>query len=129
MLISLGRESSFRKDPTPQDWDMMFRMARQQALIGICYEGICRVPDSQRPPENLFGVWKKLTEKIADIHRLHLERSWEMEPILSRLGLRGAILKGIALSRFYPVPERRMCGAIDVLMQGTHESILSALET
>ena len=129
LFISLGRESSFRKDPTPKDWEIMFLMARQQALIGVCYDGICRIPDYQRPPDQILGAWKQLTEKIADIHRLHLQRSREMVPILSRLGLHGAILKGIALSRLYPVPERRMCGDIDVWVQGTHESILTALET
>lgn len=107
----------------------MFRMARQQALIGVCYDGICHIPASQRPPENILVAWKQLTEKIADIYHLHLARAGEMEPILSRLGLHGAILKGVALSRLYPAPERRMCGDIDVWVQGTHESILSALES
>ena len=127
LLISLGRETAFRKDPTPKDWETMFRMARQQALIGVCYEGICRVPDSQKPSQGVLDTWRRLAEKIGDIYRLHLQRTQELEGILSRLGLRGCILKGTALSRFYPVPESRMCGDIDVWVAGTHKSILAAL--
>lgn len=106
----------------------MFRMARQQALIGVCYEGICRVPEPQRPPQDILDAWRKLTEKIARIHQLHLQRTEEMIPILERLGLHGCLLKGTALSRLYPVPERRMCGDVDVWVAGTDRTILKALE-
>ncbi len=129
LLISLGRESSFRKGPTPKDWAVMFRMARQQALIGVCYDGISRIPEHQRPPQDILDSWHRLTEKIAEIHSLHLKRTEEMVPILEKLGFCGCILKGTALSRLYPVPERRMCGDIDVWVAGTHHSILRALRT
>ena len=127
LLISLGREMSFRRDPTPKDWERAFRMARKQALIGVCYEGVCWVPEHQRPPEGILDSWRNLSEKIADIYRLHLRRISEMEGILSRLGLHGCILKGTSLSSLYPEPEHRMCGDIDVWVEGTHASILKAL--
>ena len=127
LLISLGRESSFRKDPTPKDWAVMFKMARQQALIGVCYDGVCRVPEHQRPPQDIMSAWSRLTERIADIYRLHVRRTQEMIPLLEQLGFHGTILKGTALSRIYPVPERRMCGDVDVWVTGTHRSILKAL--
>ena len=128
LLISLGRMSSFRREPTPKDWETAFRMARQQALIGVCYDGVCRVPESQRPLPGVQDLWRILTEKIASIYRLHLRRTEELEAILEKLGLRGCILKGTALSALYPVPERRMCGDIDVWVSGTHDSILNTLK-
>ena len=44
---------------------MMFRMARKQALIGVCYDGVCRVPEHQRPPQDVMETWSRLTEKLA----------------------------------------------------------------
>lgn len=129
LLISLGRESSFRKDPTPAEWERVFRMARHQALLGVCYEGILRLPEHQRPPQEILDRWARLAEKVAGIHRLHERRVEEMEGILSRLGLHACLLKGTALSRLYPVPERRMCGDIDIWVEGTHDSILQALRS
>ena len=126
-MISLGRESSFQKDPTPKEWNMMFRMARKQALIGVCYDGVCRVPEHQRPPQDVMETWSRLTEKIAAIYRLHLYRTQELVPVLEQNGLHGCLLKGTALSRLYPVPERRMCGDIDIWVAGTHRSILASL--
>ena len=77
---------------------MMFRMARKQALIGVCYDGVCRIPEHQRPPQIILDTWRDLTDKVAEIHRLHLKRTEEVKEILSGLGLHGCILKGTALS-------------------------------
>lgn len=107
----------------------MFRMARQQALIGVCFEGISRIPEHQCPPQDILDAWLKLTGQISRIHQLHLKRTKEMIPILEHLGLHGCLLKGTALSRLYPVPERRMCGDVDVWVAGTDRSILEALRT
>ena len=127
LLISLGRESSFRKDPTTKDWERVFRMSRRQALIGVCYDGVCRIPEQQRPAQGFMDQWRILTEKIAAIHQRHLDRTEEMKGILDELGFHGCLLKGTALSSLYPVPERRMCGDVDVWVAGTDASILKTL--
>ena len=129
LLIALGREPSFRKDPTRSDWERVFRMACNQAMLGVCYEGIQRLPAHQRPPQDLLDRWTRLVEKVAEIHRRHVQRAQELEGILSRLHLNGCLLKGTALSCLYPVPERRMCGDIDIWVKGTHDSILKALRS
>lgn len=128
LLIALGRESSFQKTPSRGDWDMMFRMARHQALVGIGFEGISRIPQEQLPPLDILEHWARLADKVAGIYRLHERRVAELEGILEGLGLHACLLKGTVLSHLYPAPERRMCGDIDIWVEGTHESILKALE-
>jgi len=127
LLVAVGRMPSLQKDPDRGIWERVFRMARQQALIGVLYDAVLRLPESQRPPQELLETWRRLAEKIADIYRLHLRRTKEMTAILERLEFHGCILKGTSLSRLYPVPERRMCGDIDVWVTGTHRSILERL--
>lgn len=129
LLISLGRMSSFQKDPPHGKWEVLFRMARNQALLGVCYEGIKRLPEQQLPPSTVLDRWRILAGKIAEIHRLHEARTAELERILASLGLHGCILKGTSLSCLYPVPESRLCGDIDVWVSGTHESILQAFRS
>ena len=128
LLISLGRADSFEKDPNPEVWGMLFNMARLQSLLGFLYDGIMRLPEHQRPPQALMEKWRMLADMTADIYRRHQERIGALEPILERAGLRGCILKGTGLSRLYPVPERRMCGDIDLWVEGTHKSIIKAFE-
>ena len=128
LLVALGRETSLRKDPTRGDWQLMFRMAHVQALLGVCYEGIQRLPEGQLPPLDILDRWARMTDKVADIYRLHEQRVSELDGILERLGLHACVLKGTSLSHLYPVPERRMCGDIDMWVSGSHASILEALE-
>ena len=129
LLVALGRESSLQKVPTQGDWQMMIRMAHLQTLFGVCYEGILRLPEEQLPPPDLLDRWTRLADKIASIHRLHEQRVKDLEGILEGLGLHACLLKGTSLSVLYPVPERRMCGDIDIWIDGTHASILKALES
>ena len=128
LLVTLGRESSLQKIPTRGDWEMMLRMARFQALVGIGYEGITRLPQDQLPPLDILDRWARLADKVAGIHRLHEQRIVELEGLLAERGLHGCVLKGTGLARLYPFPERRMCGDIDLWLEGTHDSILKALE-
>lgn len=128
LLVALGREPSLKKVPTRGEWEMMLRMARFQALVGIGYEGITRLPEEQLPPLDILDRWSRLAEKVAGIYRLHEQRVAELSGILERIGLHACILKGTSLSHLYPFPERRMCGDIDIWVEGTHESILKALE-
>ena len=128
LLVALGRVSSLQKVPTQGDWQMMYRMAHVQALLGVCFAGIQRLPEEQLPPLDILDRWARMAEKVASIHRLHEQRVKDLEGILEGLGLHACLLKGTSLSALYPVPERRMCGDIDIWVEGTHASILKALE-
>ena len=126
LLVSLGRAESLEKAPTPQDWSRLFDMARIQSLLGILYEGVLRIPERQHPPQELLDKWKKLAEMTEEIYRRHLERISQLEPLLGQMGVRGCILKGTGLSRLYPIPGRRLCGDIDLWVEGSHRSIVKA---
>ena len=127
LLVALGRETSLRKDPTRGDWELMFRMAHVQALIGISYEAIRHLPQEQLPPLDILDRWDRMAAKVAATYRLHEQRVTDLERILEGAGLHACILKGRSLSHLYPVPERRMCGDIDIWVSGSHASILAAL--
>ena len=126
LLISLGRRSSFEKDPTPQDWKRLYFRAHLQALLGPLNDGIHRLPAAQMPPEDVLKEWDDNTARIADIYRTHEARIAELEKLLAQLGLHGCILKGTGLSHLYPNPERRMCGDIDLWIAGKRDAIIKA---
>ena len=128
LWITLGRADSFQKDPDPKAWQLVYRMAHQQAMVGILNEGVHRLPARQLPPENLLKEWDENTAKIGRIYHTHEKHVTELEALLTRLGLHGCILKGTGLAHLYPVPERRMCGDIDLWIKGTHDSILKAFD-
>lgn len=128
LLISLGRETSFEKDPTPKDWKQLFSWAGRQALFGFLNDGVHRLPSNQMPPDEILKEWDENTAKIARIYHTHEKHVSELEALLKRLGLHGCILKGTGLSHLYPVPERRMCGDIDLWIAGDRDAIVKAFK-
>ena len=128
LLITLGREISFEKDLTPDGWKRLYQTVCRQAMVGTLNEGVHRLPAHQMPPEDLLKEWDASTEKVARIYHRHEEHVKELETLLGRLNLHGCILKGTGLSDLYPVPERRMCGDIDLWIDGKRDDILKAFE-
>lgn len=124
ILISLGRADSFEKTLTPRDWLMLLKLAKVQTLIGVLYEGVKRLPEGQEPPQDTAEEWETLTALIARIYRRHERQTVELEGILRKLDLHGCILKGTGLAQLYPLPERRMCGDIDIWVKGRRSHII-----
>lgn len=127
ILISLGKETSFEKTPLPADWARLFHRAKYQAMLGVLFQGVIRLPDDQLPPDHILRDWTDAANRIEDIHAIHEERVEQLAAILKDLGLRGCILKGTGLSHLYPKPSARQCGDIDVWIAGTHRSILKKI--
>ena len=128
LLICVGRESSFEKTPTPQNWSYLFRKARQQAMVGVLNDAVHCLSEKQLPPSNLLDEWDSQTAKIGRIYHTHEDHVKELEGILKRLNLHGCILKGTGLARLYPSPERRMCGDIDLWIKGDRDAIIAAFK-
>lgn len=128
LLISVGRADSLEKVLTPGEWSRMFQMARHQSLLAIIYEAVLRLPEHQRPPQEMMDKWKEYTDLTAGIYNRHQNHIEQLKLILDKMGLRGCILKGTGLSHLYPKPERRLCGDIDLWVEGTHKSIIKAFD-
>ena len=126
LFISLGRTSSFEKDPTGENWKYLYHLAHRQALVGPLNDGVHRLPAHQMPPEDILKGWDENTAKIARIYHTHEDHVAELEALLNRLGLHGCILKGTGLAHLYPNPERRMCGDIDIWIAGNRDAIIEA---
>ena len=126
LLITLGRETSFEKDPTPKDWKYIYYLSHRQALVGPLYDGVHRLPEHQLPPDEILKDWDENAARIARIYHAHEDHVKELEALLIRLGLHGCILKGTGLAHLYPNPERRMCGDIDLWIAGDRDEIIHA---
>ena len=126
LLVSMGRMSSFEKDPSPEDWHRIYAMARHQTLLGVLNAGVHRLPAHQQPPSAMLSEWDSLTSKIGEIYERHECQVGELGEILAGLGLRGVLLKGTGLARLYPEPSRRQGGDIDIWVRAPRRRILRA---
>lgn len=96
-----------------KSWHEVLLLARRQTVVGIVYEGMCRLPHRLMPPEGILFRW------LAEVNAIE-QRNRRMNAALAGLyaffgehGLRPVVQKGQGVALFYENPSARDCGDID----------------
>ena len=103
---------------TPGSWERIYRMAADHGLSAVVCDGICRLPAAQQPPRETRIRWALSAEKLEERYRHQQQTASKLAARFSEEGLRMLLLKGLGLSRDYPLPEHRECGDIDIYLYG-----------
>lgn len=128
-LIQASVDSSYSltKVPSAQDWQLLYNLAEKQALLGVCFYAIKRLPSEQTVnlPLKLKMQWLGMAVMIEKRNRLMNERCHELSSRLSALGFNSCILKGQGLAAIYnqiddtnSLGVLRQPGDIDVWVEG-----------
>ena len=122
--IAVGNRELFSRIPSSEDWEKLFEEAKRQALVGVTYDALGRLPSAQHPPKKVLMNWHALTEKIsADNERVNKDAVWATERF-HKAGFRSVILKGQGNALLYPNPSHRQSGDIDVWTEGERNDII-----
>ena len=103
---------------TPGSWERIYRMAADHGLSAVVWDGICRLPAAQQPPRETRIRWALSAEKLEERYRHQQQTASKLAARFSEEGLRMLLLRGLGLSRDYPLPEHRECGDIDIYLYG-----------
>lgn len=103
---------------TPGSWERIYRMAADHGLSAVVWDGIRRLPAAQQPPRETRIRWALSAEKLEERYRHQQQTASKLAARFSEEGLRMLLLKGLGLSRDYPLPEHRECGDIDIYLYG-----------
>lgn len=109
---------------SPDEWGGVYEQSRQQALLGVMFRTVSRLPQEQLPPKPLLLSWYGVSERIAERNRQLNRACVALSERFRRDGFRVAVLKGQGLSLLYPDPLARMCGDIDLWAEGSREDIV-----
>lgn len=126
--IALGNRNQLSRIPTAKEWYAIFVEASQQAVVGITFVGIEKLPKEQMPLEMLLFQWIGTAEQIKQ-QNAHVDRMtaqiWRQ---LNDDGLDAAILKGQGIAKLYNnhnhnFGEYRQSGDIDVWVKGGYQTV------
>ena len=113
LQMSLGVRDSLSHAPTIAEWKRMFRFAREQAVVGIMFSGVERLPKEQTPPKNMLMLWLGLTEQQKR-QKQHFDSVMaDFAKLLSEEDMQYVVFKGLAVASKYPNPSLRTMGDID----------------
>lgn len=103
LQIAIGNKEQFSQAPTVEEWHELYVLAQKQAMMGIAFRGVERLPEAQRPPKSLLKQWYMVTEHIksrnADLDRKALAVANKF--LLD--GFPGIVLKGQGIAQLYQV--------------------------
>lgn len=132
LQVALGSRDRLSRVPNAEEWSALYDEAERQAILGALLEGLqrCMVHDSRlmvNLPQELKLQWIGMVQMMEAEYKVHCERASELTSRFRAGGFKSCILKGIGLAQYYPHPERRQCGDIDIWVDGKREDVLAWL--
>ena len=121
--IALGNATSFNAPLSSEDWKNLIDMSAKQAVMGIAFSGVERLPKEQMPPLEIVLDWSAVVDYINKKNRHLNDVSVKVCNTLKCDGQRACIVKGASVGVFYPDPLRRDAGDVDVWMAGGYEAV------
>ena len=130
MLFALLRAAIHQRDvetvyfqqATEEDWVRCYRLAVRQGVSALAWEGIERLPLEATPPLDVKVSWALLEKKQLATYRKHCQVVNELTQFFAQHGIATVVLKGVGLSRLYPVPAHREGGDIDIYTYSADQS-------
>lgn len=106
------------------DWKELYRIAQKQALLGVLFYGIRRLPKELAPEQKLLMQWMVMAEQIRKQNiRLFLD-SVKVCQNFEDKGFANCILKGQGNALLYPDPYIRTPGDIDIYLTGGRKRVM-----
>ena len=110
------------------DWKELYAIAKKQALLGVLFYGIQRLPKELAPEQKLLMQWMVMAEQIRKQNiRLFLD-SVKVCQNFENEGFANCILKGQGNALLYPDPYMRTPGDIDIYLSGGRKKIMKYVD-
>ena len=116
LQIAIGNRKELTRPLTDDEWASMYGICEKQALLGIAFAGVERLPKEQYPPFDVLAEWVHDAQVTKERNE---KMNAECETLAGQLendGLWSCILKGQSNLVNYPehLREGRTAGDIDV---------------
>lgn len=109
------------------NWNDVFRLAKRQGVLAIVWSAVCRLAEGgvlapeQQPPRNIKLQWALSAENIEKRYHRQRQLASKLAEAYAAEGIHTYVLKGLALSGYYPTPEHRECGDLDCFLATTND--------
>ena len=95
-------------------WQMAYRLAESNTVTGLTFWGVSKLPNELRPPVGIRTRWLARTAQIGKTNEHLDETAVKLFKAFEEAGVEAVVMKGQAVARYYPKPELRQPGDIDL---------------
>lgn len=128
LRVGLGLDAEAREVIAGQpDWRAVYAEAAAQGVLAVAWSGVerlmaeGRLSAEQLPSREVKIAWALNAERIEKRYMRQRALSSELAAIYAEQGIDTFVLKGFAVSRYYPTPSHRECGDLDCFLGDDYE--------
>lgn len=128
IITDLSGRYIFYNHPLTIDWDDLWDMAGRQGVSAIVLDGIEKMPQTIRPPQETLLQWiGEVLQNYEARYEDYRHKIGKLAEFYNKHGYRMMVLKGYGLSLNYPKPSHRPCGDIDIWLFGKQKEADSVI--
>lgn len=126
LRVALTSDADSLSLPEDIDWQAVYRLAREQGVVALAFDGLQK-KCSRDPafgaslPRPLKLQWIAAAEHVRMRYGQQKLAATRLAGLWAENGIRTLVLKGLAFSTYYPVPDCRECGDFDCYLFGDYE--------
>ncbi len=121
------QEDLFR-DCSKKDWMLCHMLAVEQGVMAIAWDAVMALPAEMQPERGIKLKWALAVEKYSETYSRFCKAIKELSDFYASHGIATVQLKGVGLSTYYPVPQRRQGGDIDIYTYSMDKSRMTDAE-
>lgn len=111
-----GISVTLEKVPTTKEWEELFDMASSQGVVAVASEGLEKLSQKQRPPQELLLQWIGTSLQQKQLYSMQRKLVDELCGVWRAAGINVVELKGNSIGRLYYVPDTRYSCDFDCLL-------------
>lgn len=111
--VGLGRKERLSRELSKKEWNAVYEKSVQQAVTGVAFLGIQKLPQEQWPDVQLKLEWIGQAEQIRQRNKCINAILGELVFLLNRNFVKYAIVKGQVVGQYYSETSCRQSGDID----------------
>lgn len=100
------------------NWKEVVDIASTQGVLGLCFDGIEKVPSNQRPDKNILFQWFGHCVQQTELFRKNWSAACSLASLLEKNSIEAIVLKGGSIAKYYPTPEHRYSCDLDLFVVG-----------
>lgn len=124
LRFSIGSAKEIPDSLKEADWKELYAIAQKQALLGVLFHGIRRLPKELSPEQKLLMQWMAMAEQIRKQNIRLFQDSVKVCQNFENEGFANCILKGQGNALLYPDPYMRTPGDIDIYLAGGRKRVM-----
>lgn len=113
LQISLGNRQAFSCVPSSKDWEKLYDIAEEQAILGVMFDGLEMLPPEQLPSSSVKLRWIGMAQLLEKSNREMDSAVVDLCEKMDFEEIRMMVFKGQTLAALYPNQRRRQSGDID----------------